>query len=259
MKVISLLLALSVVAFAGNAQETVRDCISVIDGGAGGIGGWDYPTAIIYDNGPFVTGPGMGSGGADVSEMQSGDGTYGYGFQVANGNMVADYFEVPTGETWDIAKVTIFGYQTGSGTNPTINDIRFCVYDDVPTTGSIVYGDMSTNVLTSNAWTNCYRINTGQYTNTDRPIMANECEISGLSLTAGDYWLCFQAGGTASSGPWANPVTVDGQPSTGIAMQYTTSGWATLVQGANGVTLPFLFDDGDALSRSTWGEIKSLF
>ena len=260
MKVVCLLLVLSVIAFADNTQENVRDCLSDINGGgAGGIGDWDYPTDLLYDNGPFVTGVGAGSGGADISEMQDGDGTYGYGFQVSSGNMVADYFEVPTGETWEINKVTIFGYQTGSGTTPTINDIRFCVYDDVPTTATIIYGDMTTNVLTSNAWTNCYRVNTGTYTNTDRPIMANECEVSGLTLTEGDYWLCFQAGGTGSSGPWANPVTQDGIPSSGIAMQYTSSGWASMTQGSYGVTMPFLFDGPTALSRSTWGEIKSLF
>jgi len=251
---------MAVAAFAGNSQENVGDWTGISGGEAGGVGGWDYPNAILYDNGPFVTGVGQGSGGADISEMQAGDGTYGYGFQVLNGNIVADYFEVPTGETWEITKITIFGYQTGSGTNPSINDIRLAVYDDVPTTGSIIYGSMSTNVLTSAAWSNCYRVNIGAYTNTDRPIMACECELTGLSLTAGDYWLAFQAGGTGSSGPWANPVTVSGSPSSGIAMQYTTAGgWVTLTQGAYGVTLPFLFEGPDALERTTWGEIKSIF
>jgi len=260
MKFVLLVLAVSVAAFAGTAQDNVGDWAGISGGGVGGFGDWDYPAAVLYDNGPFVTGVGMGSGGADISEMQTGDGTYGYGFQVVNGNIVADVFTVPAGETWNIDKITIFGYQTGSGTTPTINDIRLAVYDDVPTTGSIIYGSMSTNVLSSAAWTNCYRVNIGLYTNTDRPVMALQADLATWTLTEGSYWLCMQAGGTGASGPWANPVTVSGSPSEGVAMQYTTSGgWVSLVQGTYGVSLPFILEGPTSLQRITWGQIKSTF
>lgn len=261
MKYFILLLAVAVAAFAAGAREDVGDVTMVNSGPCGGIGDWDYPNAVLHDNGPFVTGPGQGSGGADISEMNSGQSTYGFGFQTTAGNILADWFEVPAGG-WTVETITIFGYQTGSGTTPTINDIRIAVYDDVPATGTIVYGDMATNVLTSNAWTNCYRVNTGAASNTDRPIMANECDFPvDFTLAAGEYWMAFQAGGTASSGPWANPVTISGVPSEGIAQQYTSSGWAQCLMGGtgNGVTFPFIYEGPVSLERSTWAEIKSLF
>ena len=259
MKIFALLLVSSIAVSAGNVWSSVRCSTSSLStNNTAEICSSDYHPDFFYSNGPFVTGIGIGSGGADVSEFQLGDDTYGFGFSISQGWMVADCFTVPTGETWRVSEVTIFGYQTGSSTTPSINDIRLCIYDDAPTTGSIVYGNMMQNVLTSNSWTNCYRINTGDYTNTDRPIMANLCYISSFTLTAGDYWLCFQAGGILGSGPWVNPVTIHGQPSSGVAMRYN-AGWETLTQGANGVTLPFLFETHYALSRTTWGEIKSLF
>ncbi len=261
MKITAILFLAVAVALAGSAREDVGDWTGIGSGPGGGIGDWDYPMDVLHDNGPFVTGEGLGSGGADVSEMNAGESTYGFGFQVANGNMIADVFEVPAGATWDIETITIFGYQTNSGTTPTINDIRLAVYDDVPTTGALIWGDMSSNVFTSSSWTDCYRVNTGDYTSTARPIMANVCEVSGLSLTEGSYWLVFQAGGTGSSGPWANPVTIAGVPSEGVAMQYTSSGWAQALMGGtgNGVTFPFILEGPTALNRTTWGEIKSLF
>lgn len=255
MKFVILVLTVAFAAFGGNAQDVVGDYAGVTSNHGGGGAGWYYPTAVLFDNGPFVTGSGMGSGGADISEMGSNEGTYGFGFQTSADNMIADQFEVPTGETWDIEAITIFGYQTGSGTTSTITGVYLTVWDDPPDTGTLVYGDQATNVMTSTDWTNCYRVNNGQATNTDRPIMASVCDFDDLILGAGEYWLVAQLNGSGSSGPWANPVTITGQPSTGDALQFTSSGWAPMAMGTSGegVGLPFIIEGlPTALARTAW-------
>lgn len=264
MKLFLVVLSVVFLAFANDARDEVGDFSGIHSGPGGGMSGWDYPQAVLYDNGPFVTGEGTGSGGADISEMGANESTYGAGFQVSAGNMIADQFNVPTGETWDITTVTLFGYQTGSGTTSTITGAYLTVWDDPPDTGTLVYGDQATNVMTSTDWTNCYRVNNGQSTNTDRPIMYAECGLTGLMLTEGEYWLVVQFDGSGSSGPWSNPVTITGQPSTGDALQYTTTGgWLPLAMGTSGegVGLPFILDGtgGSALERSSWAGIKSSF
>src|SRR5512143_645082 len=52
---------------------------------------------VLYNNGPIVTHPGGGAGGADASALQTalGMGTYGFGHAVSSGFRVADDFTVP--------------------------------------------------------------------------------------------------------------------------------------------------------------------
>ncbi|MCD4708573.1 MAG: hypothetical protein K8S62_12645 [Candidatus Sabulitectum sp.] len=263
MKFLFIVLVMAVAAFAGNVQDNVGDYTGITSGPGGGAGGWDYPEAILFDNGPFVTGAGAGSGGADISELGSGESTYGFGFQFSTGNMMADQFEIPTGESWTIEGITTFGYQTGSGTSSTITGVYLSIWDDPPDTGTLVYGDQAVNVMTSTDWSNCYRVSNGQATNTDRPVMANVCEFTDLYLTEGEYWLVVQLNGSGSSGPWSNPVTITGQSSTGDAIQYTSTGWAPAVMGTSGggIGLPFILDGflGSALERSSWAGIKTSF
>lgn len=261
MSVLLFVFALS--AFAFETADVVGAFAPVYPGGSHGGGPiWDYPTAVLFDGGPFVNSTGTGYGGADESIMEPTDGTYGWGVQFTAGNKIADDFVVPAGETWSVSSITVFGYQTGSGPSPTLNGVYLAIYDDVPTTGTLVYGDFTTNVFTSAAFTNCYRVLSGQSGNNQRPIMAATCNLSGLTLTAGDYWLVFQLAGTGSSGPWANPVTITGQVTTGNGMQYTTSGWAAMLDSSSGGVkgAPFIIEGTTtALERATWGSIKNSF
>lgn len=187
-----------------------------------------YPTdALLWDNGPYVTHPGGGSGGADASALQTalGMGTYGYGCQISAGNSVADDFTV-TG-TWTINAITFLGYQTNAGT-ATINDIRVQIYDGPPNAGgTVVWGNLTTNLFSAANFPNCYRVLDTDLTNTARKIYEIVAATPGLTLSAGTYWLEYQMGGSGSyTGPWTPPVTVLGSVGTGNALQYTTTGWA---------------------------------
>lgn len=259
------LVLLATFAFANNAFEgrraEVPSDISVTVGGPM----WDGPKDVLFDDGPWMNSPGTGVGGADESILQSWGTTYGYGFQLSYDYRLTDDFEIPAGETWDIEIVHFGGYQTGSGTTPTINGMFMCVYDDPPTTGTIVAGDPFDNAFTSAEWSGIYRVNeAGTGVNTDRPIMTCTAELStSWTLGEGVYWISIQADGTGASGPWHPPVVIWDVQETGNAMQSLDGGvsWEIILNGTAPQGLTFILEGtiSGALEQETWGAIKSVF
>jgi hypothetical protein len=188
-----------------------------------------YPEAVLWDNGPLVTHPGGGYNGADASVVQTASGmsTYGFGNQLSEGNRMADDFVITGLTDWEIENITFFAYQTGSPTSPsTITGVYFQIWNGSPDDpgSSIVWGDLTTNRLVSSTWTNIYRTLDTSLANSDRPIMANIVSV-GVILSPGVYWLDWTTNGSLTSGPWAPPITILGQTSTGNAMQFTDA-WA---------------------------------
>ncbi|MCD4775242.1 MAG: hypothetical protein K8S15_04230 [Candidatus Aegiribacteria sp.] len=252
-------------AFANDAYD---DASSVVpsDGFLNAAPGpvWFGPLAEMYTNGAWFNSAGTGSGGADESILETWGTIYGFGCQLNYDNLVADDFVVPSGETWDITSVTVAGYQTGSSTTPTINGMYIACYDDPPTTGTLVYGDLSTNAFSSAAWSGVYRVNeAGSGTTTNRPIMAVTADnATPWTLTEGTYWLVYQLNGSLSSGPWAPPLAIWGTQVTGNGLQSTDGGstYVPVVNGGNGQGFLFILE-GDLvpLQRSTWGSIKTEF
>lgn len=197
---------------------------------------------IIWDNGSIVTAEGTGSNGSDYSELQDatlGMSVYGSGCQLSAGNLIADNFEI-TGDV-NLAQFTFYVYQTGAGNVSTINDIRYVVFDGNPSQGGqIIYGDLETNRLLSSSWTNVWRVLESAPTE-NRAIIEVVADATGLSLSPGTYWVAYQAGGTGSSGPWCPPVTITGQTNTGNSLQYTSTGWAPLVD-VDPQGMPFIIE-----------------
>lgn len=210
---------------------------------------WGYPDATLYDNGPLVTNPGAGSGGADVSALQTGlgMGTYGFGYQVSAGNRLADDFTVDGGG-WFIETITFFGYQTGSSTTSSFTGMNLQIWDGPPDNPAsmVVFGDTTTNVLGNSVWSNIYRTLDTDLLASDRPIMANTVTVNTF-LPAGTYWLDFQADGSLASGPWAPPVSILGQTTTGNALQYTGA-WAP-VSDVGGQDFPFIIEGSSDCSN----------
>ncbi|MBK8988770.1 MAG: proprotein convertase P-domain-containing protein [Chloroflexi bacterium] len=183
------------------------------------------PTAVLYDNGSLVTHPGGGAGGADDSRLQVTSllmTTLGFGNQFLVGNRMADDFTVPAGG-WLLDSVTFYTYQTGSTTTSTTTGLYVQIWDGPPNVGgsSIVFGDLTTNRLSSTTWSNIYRTSETTVGNTTRPIMANVANLGGLFLPAGEYWFDWTTDGSLASGPWAPPVTILGQTTTGNGLQFT--------------------------------------
>ena len=214
--------------------------------------GWVYesPQAVLFDNGPYFNSPGGGPGGSDGSVLQTSllMTTLGAGHQLLNFIRVADDFTIPAGQTWNISTAAFYAYQTGSPTTSTINHVNVRIWDGPPgAVGSnVVFGDTTTNVMTGTAFTNAYRYSETTV-GTTRPIMKQTCSI-GTTLSAGTYWIDWQAGGTLASGPWAPPIAILGQTTTGNAKQKTVAStgnvWADLMDTGSLTPqgLPFMLE-----------------
>ncbi len=221
---------------------------------------WDGGRDVLYDNGPFETAPGL----SVCQDVTLGSSTYGYGHQILNDNRLTDQFVVPAGETWMISAMTFFAYQTGSTTVSTITDVRVEIYPNPPEGGNLIWGDLVTNRLNTTAWTGVYRVLESAQTSTARPIMADVCDVT-VTLGPGEYWVVWQCGGTLSSGPWAPPITIPGQASTGDALQWTTTNLAWLPASDAGdggfKGFPFIIEGSipTPVEDSSWGAIKALY
>ena len=230
---------------------------------------FNWNRAALFDNGPVFNSAGTGPGGSNESVLQDaslGMSTYGHGQQISVNNTMSDDFSVPAGETWNVQDFVFFGYQTGSTTGlSTFTDVRFEILDGPPgsPTSAVVYGDLTTNALSTSAWSNCYRTLESTPGATNRPIMANTCNAV-FSLPAGHYWVVTQAGGSLSSGPWYPPTAIWNVCATGDALQGLAGVYTQTADGSTGCPLgiPFLIHGDIAATptqTSTWGRIKGMF
>jgi hypothetical protein len=167
--------------------------------------------------------------------------TYGFGNQASAGNRIADDFTLTTRAR--IHTIKFYTYQTGSTTTSTITAVNLRIWDGPPDNpaSTVIYGDTTTNRMTNTTWSNIYRVNT-VHGNTQRPIMVTTTS-PGIILDPGTYWLDWQTDGSLSSGPWAPPITINGQTTTGNALQYTTSSgsWVAVVDSGTSTPQGFPF------------------
>jgi hypothetical protein len=197
---------------------------------------YQMPEDVLYDNGPLVTHPGGGSGGADASALQTALSMTGYGANagLAYGYRIADDFAITDPNGWQVDQITFFSYQTGSGTGCTLNAVNYQIWNGPPNDAgsSVVFGDTTTNRMLSCAFSNIYRVLDTNLTNTDRPIMAAVAS-AGVVLPPGTYWVDYQIGGTLASGPWVPPISILGQTTTGNALQWVESSsiWQAVLDG----------------------------
>ena len=203
------------------------------------------PTVVLWDNGPFITSYGTGVDGADESVMSDPDWDYGFGCAFRKDNRLADDFDVPEGEIWDITSITLYGWQSDCGPPSTFIGVYIEIFDGPPETGTSVWGDLSTNVLTSTTWSNCYRVKTSDMgENTYRPIMTNVSEFSSpITLTAGTYFLCWMQEGSDTSPSNNPPITITGVVDTGNAIMTYEETWIAVSDRTGGLKgLPFIIE-----------------
>jgi hypothetical protein len=231
-----------------------------VDAGAGAVGAapdspagvatWKRPKVVLYDNGPLVNSPGTGPGGADESlarDVTVGLTSRGFNHSLSGGFRVADDFTIADPGGWNITSVTFFPYMGNSPTSPSpITGVNFQIWNGPPDqpTSSVVFGDTTTNRLSSTAFANIYRRLESQPTDATRPVFGTVA-TAGTTLPAGTYWIDWQVDGDINyTGPWAPPVTIDGQTSTGNALQSVSGAWQAVVDSSlqTPLGLPFVVE-----------------
>jgi hypothetical protein len=196
----------------------------------------------LYSNGPFITHPSGGAGGAALSAVDTsmGNTRYGVSNQASPANdRVADDFTLASAAV--LSSAILFQFQTNAPTGTsTITSVNLRVWSGRPGDpgAQVIFGDTTTNRLVSAAWTGCYRAFDTSPLSTDRPIFALEVAISPpLPLPAGTYWLDWQATGTLPSGPFAMFVTIPGLAGAPDAnaryKQGSASNWINVVDGGS--------------------------
>ena len=216
------------------------------------------PTHVIYDNGPYINSPGTGPGGTDESLLQStslGMNTLGFGGHLSAGNRLADDFTLSSSAR--IRKIKFYAYQTGSTTTSTMTAVNLRIWNGPPNNpgSSIVFGDTTTNRMTATNWANAYRVSETTR-NTRRPVMVNTVSLD-VTLGPGTYWLDWQTDGSLASGPWAPPITRNGQTTTGNALQFTSSSgsWNPALDSGTSTQQGFPF----IIEREGGGDISPIF
>jgi hypothetical protein len=214
---------------------------------------------VLYEP-HFVTDPGAMSNGADASWIKGTQSTYGPGAQNSSGNMVADDFTLETAST--INEIEVYGYQTGSTTTSTFTGLYATIYDGAPNAGGqVVWGDMTTNIMTSTSFTNAYRGSDNTPTGTTRPIMALTATGLNIELEAGTYYLVWNMTGSGSSGPWAQPEAYPEVGNSGNGIQYLASSgaWQNLTDSGNsaqyGVAFKLVGEGGGPVPPQPTGDI----
>ncbi len=213
-----------------------------------GLAASSLASDVLVDNGSWITHPGAGFGGADASVLPftSGATTFGFGHQVSAGHRISDDFVVPA--TWTLERVHVYAFQLNSGTSSTITGVNLRIWDGPPGKpgSSVIFGDTTTNRMTSTAFTGVYRVADHLLANTQRPVMRQTVELGGVVLEPGTYWLDWQSSGTLASGPLAPPVTSPGFIPVGNARQYDAfqADWKPATDGGLGinVAIPFILE-----------------
>ncbi|BDQ01807.1 T9SS type A sorting domain-containing protein [Ignavibacterium sp.] len=250
LKQIYSLVVLFLLSFSLFAQDASREMVDPSELGGPILAtypiNWQYtPEAVLFDNGPYFNSPGGGPGGADASILQTALGlnVLGFGASQASGIRVADDFVIPAGQTWTIEDFICYAYQTNSPTTSTITAVNVRIWNGQPGVGTVVFGDTVTNRMSATTWSNCYRYSDTN-PGTTRPIMKQTVTL-GVTLGEGHYWIDWQLAGSLSSGPWAPPITITGQTTTGDALQYLSGAWNPIIDNGTAQTpqgLPFILN-----------------
>lgn len=209
---------------------------------------------VIYTNGPIATGTvstnsTAAPAGYSWSELQTPNTSLGLSGHYNNALTVnfalADDFVVPAGETWNISGLDVYGYQTSyAGTTIPIDVLRVRIWNGDPSLGTstVVFGDMTTNVLNVAGSGEEFVYRTATATGTTRKVWRFNANVT-TSLTAGTYWVEYQVHATNDASLFFPPVTILNTLSspTWNGKQRNVAAWASTIDGGsmNVLAMPF--------------------
>ncbi|MCP9749438.1 GEVED domain-containing protein [Ferruginibacter sp. HRS2-29] len=159
---------------------------------------------------------------------------------------VADNFTVPAGQTWTISKMTFYGIQP---TAAAVTALNVRIHNSSPLAGAttIVYGNLTTNVLNATTPLNIYGAFNSSVPANNTPgtayrIFSMDANVATV-LTAGTYWVEWKVtAGAATFAPTS--VVVGARTQTGYnAIQSNSGAWTALLDGGNPASSPSLAQD----------------
>ncbi|MBQ8761575.1 MAG: choice-of-anchor J domain-containing protein [Bacteroidales bacterium] len=174
-------------------------------------------TQFYFDQAQFITHPGGGLNGADISVCGnymgwSVDRSYSY-------TMADDFYSE---EDIVINEVEFYAYQTNALTTSTMRALYVQIYDGNPMEGGqVIWGDLETNILTHSSWTGVYRVSPNFETDSEYPIMRVVASGLNIELPAGTYWIEYSVLGNENFGyAYGIPRTIWGATETGNGLIY---------------------------------------
>lgn len=217
----------------------------------------------IFSNGPISTGTTTTGGsvaptGYTWSELQTPNTSLGsgaiYNNALTSDFALADEFVVPVGQIWNLTSIDFFGYQTSyTGTTIPIDVLRVRIWSGDPalSTSTIVFGNMTTNLLNTANSGEAFMYRTSATVGTTRKIWKFNANVT-ASLPAGTYWVEMQVHAINDGSIFFPPVTILNTLSNTSwnAKQRTATAWANLMDGGSGNTLAFPFNINGAMVLS---------
>ncbi len=190
------------------------------------------------------TGVGNGVSGANTSLLTAAQNSFGSSSQfnagtgAANGNgsgfAVGDDFTVPCGQTWSVTNLRTYFYRTGlTLSNIGISSVRYAIWNGKPGTpgAAVIFGGLTTNQLANTVLSNSgiNRVNAIPGDG-NRPVIEANITLTGVSLTAGTYWVTYAFGTNAgTAGVFTPPNTPSRATDNGVqGVNVNTLGTGTL-------------------------------
>jgi len=174
---------------------------------------------VLHDNGSPSTGP-VASNGAiapsGTTWSESRGGTIGWTSSATSSGTrfsLADDFSIAAGTIWTIDSINLLSYVYDVPvTQSPIRSVTLRIWSGTPGSAdsTLVWGDYTTNRMTSSQFSDIYRAELG-YADTSRPIWDNSVATDGLVLGSGSYWVDWTTSYSSGSGKsYGIPVYVDG-------------------------------------------------
>jgi len=185
----------------------------------------------------LVNKPGQGTGallGADISQLETGETTFGYGAQgPPTNNIMADDFTVGAGG-FIVTGISVFAYTTGA-TAPTLNQVNWAI-GAAPTTA------LTSSTVTAQ-WYNdtnplgVWRTTFNDTSTANRRLMLGRVTGLNINLAAGTHFLSFNVLGASFTPPLPTSLATHG-----LNAQQSLAGgaFAPVVNGPGGADMAFI-------------------
>ncbi|RYE13961.1 MAG: hypothetical protein EOP51_28930, partial [Sphingobacteriales bacterium] len=156
---------------------------------------------------------------------------------------MADDFTIPAGPSWNITTIRVYSLdQVTTSTTSPYNNIRMRIWNGVPGAGgTVVWGNMTTNVFAASAYTNKRGIFNSQGSTAaptpNLPIFSIDANVN-TTLAPGTYWIEWQVVNSAACfSPTSQVVGIRSLP-TYNARQRNIAAWTQLVDEGSPTTAP---------------------